>query len=175
MIWIMKIASWSPTLRRKKTKKKIIRVWSIRNRTMYLLIVFSYEKRVSVPQSHFNCALLIKTMEEPCNEWRRTVDVIEREGEFKKPERERGCAWQRKGKERGKGSGEIQRGWTVADERWRKNGGWKIWKGRASCFLSLSPSFSFPFGRSSGNTPTETRWKISKFRRWHPQGHAATF
>lgn len=61
-------------------------------------------------------------MEEPCNEWRRTVDVTEREGEFKETERE-GVLEREKREERGKGSGEIQRGWAVADERWRKNGG----------------------------------------------------
>lgn len=59
-----------------------------------------------------------------------------------KGQKERVCVRERKGKERGKGSGEIQRGWVAADERWRKNGGWKIWKGRASCYSDLPLSFS---------------------------------
>lgn len=61
-------------------------------------------------------------------------------------QKERVCVSERKGKERGKGSGEIQRGWAVADERWRKNGGWKIWKGRAirlSLSLSLVSFWAF--------------------------------
>lgn len=90
MIWITKIVCWnqfSDAPRKKRLKKKIkikiIHVWSIGYRlmcTIYFLIVLSYEKKeISVPQSHFNCALLIKTMEEPCNEWRRTEGEGERE------------------------------------------------------------------------------------------------
>lgn len=147
---------------------------------MYLLIVFSYEKRVSVPQSHFNCALLIKTMEEPCNEWRRTADVTEREGEFNETEREGvGAREREKGKSVEKGRGKYREGGSLLTKDGVKMEGEKYGKGDPWCYstlpLSLSFSHSFPFGRSGGNTPTETRWKISKFRRWHPQGHAATF
>jgi hypothetical protein len=77
------------------------------------------KNEVSVSQSHFNCALLIKTMERPCNKRTRTMDDAEREGELEGTEREGGSMRgggrekRRKGKERGKGSGrgrgEIER------------------------------------------------------------------
>lgn len=91
----------------------------------------------------------------------------EREGEFKKPERE-GVRDREKRKSVEKGRGKYREGGPLLTKDGVKMEGEKYGKGEPRCFLSLFPSFSFPFGRSSGNTPTETCWKISKFRRWHP-------
>lgn len=89
------------------------------------------------------------------------MDVPEREGEgggegSLKGRKERVCVRERKGKERGKGSGEIQRGWAAAlTKDGVKMEGEKYGKGDCYSILSLSLSLPFPFGRSSGNTPTE--------------------
>jgi len=110
---------------------------------MYLLIVFSYEKRVSVPQSYFNCALLIKTMEEPCNEWKRTMDVTEREGEFKETERE-SVRKREKRKSVEKGRGKCREGGSLLTKDGVKMEGEKYGKGepRVTRFsFFLSPSF----------------------------------
>jgi len=114
-------------------------------RTMYFLIVFSYKKKVSIPQSHFNCALLIKTMEEPCNEWRRTVDVTEREGEFKETEREGVRSRKReKGKSVEKSRGKYREGGPLLTKDGVKMEGEKYGKGEPHAtrlYLSLFLSY----------------------------------
>lgn len=73
-----------------------------------------------------------------------------------------------------KGRGKYREGGPLLTKDGVKMEGEKYGKGEPRA-IRLSLSFSFPFGRSGGNTPTEARWKILKFCRWHPQGHAATF
>lgn len=73
-----------------------------------------------------------------------------RTGETKRDRREKG-----KSVEKGRGKYRERVGRSLTKDGVKMEGE-KCGKGQAPCYPTLSLSFPFPFGRSDGNTPTET-------------------